>query len=234
MLSLLRSQKNHPHQYYAIYDQPYNDQWTDEELLSHIIELDCSWSGINYLPFLPQCVKLSCQGNSLAELPELPKCVELICYRNQLKYLPDLANCLELVCSDNQLISLPKLSQCIYLDCSHNQLTSLPELNQCQYLYCRNNKLTNIPELPYGSTLDCFNNPLLLFNLKSYRKLWHFKHFYLALKYLRLWYKGMLHIKSKKKEELHIELQYSPKLPFYKNHQFYFHFKDLQKALTNN
>ena len=44
-------------------------------------------------------------------------------------------------------------------------------------------------------------------------------------------YKQMLKIKANKKMELHLELKYSPDLPFYKEDEYYKNFKILQNFI---
>src|SRR5436853_405700 len=83
------------------YDREFDSNWVDEELLFHVIELDC-------------------YGKSLTNLPELPNCKILDCSWNKLKNLPKLSQCEYLNCNTNQLINLPKLSQCKYLNCHTN------------------------------------------------------------------------------------------------------------------
>src|ERR1700733_9528220 len=104
------------------YDVEYQKEWSDDELLSHIIFLNC-------------------YNNQLTTLPDLINCKKLQCGSNQLTILPDLINCQELQCSLNQLITLPNLINCQVLYCHHNQLTTLPDLINCQVLWCRDNQL---------------------------------------------------------------------------------------------
>jgi len=229
MINILRRNDD---SHYIIYDQPYNKHWTDEELLIHVIELNCSFNNLISIPPLPNCKYLNCVGNQITELPPLPKCKTLICSDNQLIKLVDLTNCRELQCDNNQLTSLPVLTNCDFLKCSNNQLTRLPKLPKCVYIDCDRNQLTYLPELPQCLFLNCDTNPLSLFDLDDYQKLWKFKHFYLKLKYIRLWYWGLLKLKAEKKYQLHLELKYSPNLPFYKKNRHYKHFKKLQQSLS--
>ena len=100
--------------------------------------------------------------------------------------------------------SLPQLHNCIYLHCSNNQLTSLSQLHNCKDLYCSNNQLA-------------------FEELDKWQIVWKARRLYLQIKYFRLWYKFMLQSKAKKKAELHLELKYSPDLPFYKETKEYKH-----------
>ena len=43
----------------------------------------------------------------------------------------------------------------------------------------------------------------------------------------------MLKIKANKKKELHLELKYSPDLSFYKEDNYYTHFKEMQMICKN-
>src|SRR5438876_31562 len=87
-----------------IYDRTYDPKWSDQELVSHIIELNCA-------------------NSQLTSLPKLLNCQILVCPNNQLISLPELPNCQSLGCSNNRLISLPELPNCQYLNCRNNQLT---------------------------------------------------------------------------------------------------------------
>ena len=208
-----------------------------------ISKLNCANNLLVTLPELGECEILNCSNNQLTKLPDLTRCQILACAKNQLVDLPQLDECKILYCHNNHLTTLTGLNKCYIINCSDNQLIKIEPLSQCMELNCSNNRLIYLPDLPKYheqsiahrsfnlrrfKIIDCNNNPLSLSTLSEYRKFWHFKCFYLSLKFLRLWYKGMLNIKSKKKEEIHIELQYSPKLPFYRNHDWYQHFHDLQ------
>src|SRR3984885_10466973 len=84
------------------YNVEYQKEWSDDELLSHIIFLNC-------------------HRKQLTTLPDLINCQELYCYNNQLTTLPDLINCRELYCGLNQLTTLPDLIDCKNLNCRNNQ-----------------------------------------------------------------------------------------------------------------
>src|SRR5437016_1939294 len=62
---------------------------TDEQLLSQIIELNCSHQFLTNLPDLPNCQKLNCGYNELTNLPKLPNCKKLYCRDNKLTNLPE-------------------------------------------------------------------------------------------------------------------------------------------------
>lgn len=230
------------------FDCRYRSDWTDEELLLHIIKLDCYDMQLTSLPNLPQCQRLYCGANQLTTLPELPHCRYLECTNNQLISLPELPQCQYLYCWNNQLTTLPELPHCRDLYCQNNHLTTFPNLPYCQNLYCANNRLTALSNLPYCQRLDCSfnmltllpslpqcyylycsNNPLPFSNLESFRRLWKFQRYYFGHKYLCRWYLNMTKKKAKRKEDLHLELKYSPDLNFYKEDPYYREFKELQQ-----
>lgn len=194
------------------FNEPYDKNWTDEELLSHIIELYCCYQDLITLPNLPNCKKLSCYNNKLKSLPELPKCEELNCECNYLTSLPNLPSCKELFCS-------------------FNRLTSLPNLPNCKSLDARCNRLQIISYLPICSYLDIKNELLQFDDMNDFKKIGRFTKLYMELKYFRLWYKFVLRSKANRKKELHLELLYSPNLPFYKNTDEYKHFNSTQNYL---
>src|ERR1700733_2723067 len=187
------------------YDVEYHKEWSDDELLSHIIFLDC-------------------HNKQLTTLPNLINCQELYCFDNQLTTLPDLINCQILDCSSNQLTTLPDLINCRTLDCDNNQLTILPDLINCQTLDCDNNQLTILPDLINCRILDCQNNQLIYDNIEEHKKLVKFRNFYKHLKYLKKWRLYKTKSIINKKKDLMIELLYSPDLPFYKLNPYYIHF----------
>src|SRR3984885_8986241 len=83
------------------YDVEYQKEWSDDELLSHIIFLDCFCNQLTTLPDLINCQTLYCDNNQLTILPDLINCQELYCFNNQLTTLPDLINCKKLQCGRN-------------------------------------------------------------------------------------------------------------------------------------
>lgn len=60
------------------YDMLYDDHWNDDELLFHIVELNCSFGNLADLPDLLNCKDLNCSFNYLTNLPKLPKCFKNI------------------------------------------------------------------------------------------------------------------------------------------------------------
>ena len=58
-------------------DQEYDPRWSDDELLSKVLALDCNNKGLTTLPSLPACEMLDCFNNQLTTLPLLPVCQEL-------------------------------------------------------------------------------------------------------------------------------------------------------------
>src|ERR1700733_1412810 len=191
------------------YDVEYHKEWSDDELLSHIIFLDC-------------------HNKQLTTLPNLINCQELYCFDNQLTTLPDLINCQILDCSSNQLTTLPDLINCRTLDCDNNQLTILPDLINCQTLDCDNNQLTTLPDLINCQILCCSNNQLIYDNIKEHKKLVKFRNFYKHLKYLKKWRLYKTKSIINKKKDLMLELLYSPNLSFYKLDPYYIHFIENQ------
>lgn len=216
----------------TIFDQDYDSNWSDIELCTRIIEVDCIDCNLTYIPNLPNCVALYCSYNQLKKLPELPKCEVLGCSNNLLTELPDLPNCLRLGCSNNPLIFLPELPKCYRLSCMNCKLKKLPSLPNCETLCCEYNQLTFLPYLPKCSIISYNNNISFLFDdVLCYTKLKQFQKFYLGLKFIRLMYKKMLIIKSYRLMDLHNELKFSPDLPFYKNDEYYQHFIKLKNKM---
>jgi len=60
----------------------YHKEWSDDELLSHIIFLDCHNKQLTTLPDLINCQELWCNQNQLTTLPDLINCQVLNCYDN--------------------------------------------------------------------------------------------------------------------------------------------------------
>lgn len=85
------------------YDCDFNFKWTDDDILNHIIELNCFGNSLTDLPKLPKCIFLNCSRNKIIHLSELPKCEYLYCYDNELTNLPELPNCKLLFCINNYL-----------------------------------------------------------------------------------------------------------------------------------
>src|ERR1700733_1027715 len=187
------------------YNVEYQKEWSDDELLSHIIFLDCHCKQLTTLPDLINCQILWCNNNQLITLPDLINCQKLHCVNNQLTTLPDLINCQILYCNNNQLTILPDLINCRILNCDNNQLTILPDLINCQKLRCNYNQL-------------------IYDNIEDHKKLVKFRNFYKHLKYLKKWRLYKTKSIINKKKDLMIEILYSPDLPFYKLNPYYIHF----------
>lgn len=166
--------------------------------LDKIIKLDCYLNQLTTLPALPECTELECSVNQLSALPTLPKCTRVYCYSNQLTALPDLPKCINLNCSFNRLMSLSSLPECTDLDCSVNKLSTLPTLPKCTRLWCAGNRL--------------FSDDLL-----RWRKVWRWllmrqlrrcmTRLFRIIRFVRL----RLHLP--RKNQLHLELLYSPYHP---------------------
>ncbi len=126
----------------------------------------CSWSGVGYLPRLPQTLTyLDCGSNALLNLPTLPPNLEYLdCYGNGLTSLPTLPSSLTtLLCHSNYITTLPPLpAGLIGLNCSYNWLSSLPSLPPgLKSFNCENIQITSLPSLPSGLThLICSRSPL--------------------------------------------------------------------------
>jgi Leucine-rich repeat (LRR) protein len=231
------------------YDEEFNPNWSDEELLSHVIKLDCSENQLTTLPDLPNCQILTCHNNQLTILPDLPNCEELFCGFNQLTALPDLPKCIRLYCDRNRLHRLPDLPCCKILRCAKNQLTSLPKLPNCEGLNCSNNNLTYlpvcyqlyrfkdrpkpVPGLVCYKRLCCDNNRLPFDDLDEWVTIWKTRRLYLKIKYFRLWYWKMLESKAHKKQKLHLELLWSPETKFYQATEEYRHFVQSSQRSKN-
>jgi len=156
------------------YNKSYDNNWSINELLENIIDVDCSrcdlsvlsqmpnyetnWSAI--LSELPYFKFINYDNKNLLTLSKLPNCKKIKCDDKNLIILPELEKCEYLFCKGNKLTTLPKLIQCIYLVCPYNQLTVLPKLSKCTCLDCSNNKLTFLPKLANCIYLDCSNNKL--------------------------------------------------------------------------
>jgi len=134
------------------YDDIFNEEWTDDELLSHITEITIP-SSVEFLqptdiitesPPLSNCKKFICQHTKIKTIESLPKCEILICNDNQLELLPELFNCKYLNCDNNKLKLLPELPNCEYISCQYNQLTNIVNLNKCHNLKCNNNNLKRL------------------------------------------------------------------------------------------
>jgi len=201
--------------------------------------LDCSINKLTSLPNAPY-QSLNCQWNSIKRLPVLDSCMMLICSSNNLTKLPDLPKCYTLNCNNNYINTLPKLPRCSYLSCNNNLIKSLPPLPACVKLQCSNNKLTSIPDGPY-ETIYCVANMLRTLpdapnlntlyyagNLLDYHPEINDEYHRLKKAILGRWTisRWRRHVRTRvaaKKRELHLELLYSPDLPFYKETPEYAH-----------
>ena len=99
LISSLRSQP-----FNVEFDIKYDQEWTDEELLSHIIYLNCAHRQLTNLPDLPNCKVLHCSNNKLTDLPNLSNCKKLHCSYNRLINLPNLPNCKILDCQPGDIL----------------------------------------------------------------------------------------------------------------------------------
>ena len=174
------------------YSQPFDEKWTDIELINAIIELYCrgDWS------------------QRLTDLPDLPNCRLLDCSANALTSLPRLDACVILNCSLNKLTTLGPLPKCTYIMADDNDIREIGPLPSCERLYCRYNPISFIQPSPnivmiQSGRMDIRSSSD---NIDHWTRRWA----YLRKKYLRLWYLGMLKCKSNRKRELHEELRFSP------------------------
>lgn len=190
------NRKNYPKQreYYVLlvtYSKPFDKNWTNEEFLSMIVELDCR--GNYYV--------------ELASLPDLPNCRKLTCRLNALTSLPRLDSCIELDCSNNALTSLGPLPKCHSINCSDNRIREIGFLPSCKTLNYSGNPITFIHPLPCGERITGDDYQSYNGNLICH---WRTRWFYLKEKYFRLWYLAMLKIQANRRKGLHEELRFSP------------------------
>jgi hypothetical protein len=182
-------------------------------LWNNVIRLKCDYNQLTQLPELPNAVELTCSYNRLTRLPDLPKVTSLICCYNRLTWLPDLPNVVILDCHNNQLTRLPELPNVDILYCSENQLTRLPELSNVIELVCNNNQLTYLPNLSKIKYTEC--SFLKHFDFRFNNLIWNIVDLTTAFITIRRWRRTAMFSHAKKKQELHLELLYSPDLPFY-------------------
>lgn len=203
LISLLRSKSVR-----VEYDIKYNPNWPDEELLSHIDFLDCSNTAIKNIMSIPNCKRLHANNcPNLTSISDLPKCKTLDC-----------CNCLN-------LININNLPYCNSLHCHGCKLSYLPELPRCTYLECRT--FDHIELYYYIHIIQPYDLPF--YNLDEWKIIWKTKKCYLGTKYGRLWYQNMLKSKAKQKVDIFLEMKYSPDQKFYKEDEYYKHFKENQK-----
>lgn len=131
------------------------------DIFVYISYLNCSNTGINYLPELYQCKTLICSKNKLRQLPKLPYCLKIICDNNFIYKVEDLPRCVYLDCSHNEITDIDvKLDKCKYLKCSNNRLKIIQNFPKCETLICNNNRINYIDKLPNCRKLICNNNRL--------------------------------------------------------------------------
>lgn len=134
---------------------------SDDELLSSILFIDCSFFNIESIPDLLNCTELVCKNCSLMELyAQLPKCNKLECSNNSIVGISSLPNCTYFECQNNDLGSLPELENCKYINCSNNKILSVAKkYDNCEVFICNNNRLKKLPKkLPNCIRLECYNN----------------------------------------------------------------------------
>ena len=190
----------------------------------------------------------------LESLPESNKWKSvktLICHNNKLKKLPhNLFNLVVLICSDNVLEYLPVMPKLLQLSCGYNKLKEIPSLESVKLLYCNNNNISHIGELPNIQVIYCHNNNLevmprvkfLIYgsyannklvykfnNIRFYNYLWKIVDYILVKIYFTRWKKLAREKAYNRKKYIHLELQYSPNLPFYKETDEYQHWITLGK-----
>ena len=185
--------------------------------------LDCSDNQIIQLDNLPNSLKiLDCYCNQITMLPNLPNKLEkLYCNNNQINnnqitQLDTLHNIEILDCSYNLITRLPNLPTLEILDCSYNQITMLPNLPTLKILDCSYNQITMLPNLPTLNTLYCHNNQLPFEDIHSWNIFNRFKNTYYKIKYGRKLERYFYNLIKNKKQDIHLEILYSPKFKFYK------------------
>ena len=140
-------------------------------------------------------IHLHCTFNGISVLPDLPNVKTLICYYNWFTKLPELPNVENLNCEMNTIIMLPELPNVKYLNCGSNQLTEIPELPKIEQIFGKYNQLKFQPE--------------------HYKYIHQIRKVTIALAVIKQWRKYNQESVRNKKQDLHIELLYSPDLPFY-------------------
>lgn len=71
---------------------------------ANLIELNCSFNNLQFLPKIPKCEILNCQNNQILSLPELKNVKKLNCSNNNISFLPSIPNCENLILSGNPII----------------------------------------------------------------------------------------------------------------------------------
>ena len=182
--------------------------------------LYCTGNKLTWLPDLPNVTNLYCSQNKLTQLPDLPEIKNLTCYQNKLTQLPKLPKIITLTCYDNELTELTKPGESLnawILNCSYNNLTWLPELPKAHYVNCSHNHLMYLPRSispMWGTEIICYNNQMR-YKPEHTVIFWDLYRYYLAVIYVRRWRRNAMKRSAAHKTDLHIELLYSPDLPFY-------------------
>jgi hypothetical protein len=214
-------------------------------LPSTLKELHCCDNRLVSLPSLPNSlINLDCGSNYIRELPMIPSNLEVLqCPYNKLTYLPKLPNTVTyLSVQNNRLVSLPKLpSNLKVLFCNNNKLTIIPYIPlTVQILTCSDNQLTQV-NIYHKHLLSFYTNNTNIINSSIRRNLYvrfnfvdnpfiiypdtnldtiiiinNFRKVYFVSKYGPRFKKYFWNSIKKRKYELHLELLYSPNLPFYK------------------
>lgn len=182
--------------------------------------LYCRGNKLTWLPELLNVKSLYCSQNQLAELPDLPQVKYLYCDQNKLSRLPKLPAIIKLLCQDNQLVELAAPGEKLTaweINCSRNNLTWLPELPKVHCVDCSHNHLMYLPQSispMWGTEVICHGNQMC-FSPERTVIFWSLYRYYLAVIYVRRWRRNAMKRSAAHKADLHIELLYSPDLPFY-------------------
>lgn len=148
-MNLVKAIRDHHNLIKASFNQPYSDEWTDDQILNSLTSLTCEGIGLTEIPSLPNVTYLNCSHNNIESLSFLPKCIELNCCGNRLQFLPPLPEAVTIYCANNQLVNLPSFPKCEILDVAGNQLTSLPVLPVAKSIKAKSNPLTFIRPSDY-------------------------------------------------------------------------------------
>ena len=109
---ILKESDTDPREFYVssvTYSRPFDNKWSDQEILDAITSLDCLGSRcfkLASLPDLPNCRSLYCQNNALTSLPRLDICEIIYCYNNNIQEIRPLPLCTMLSCHANPLRSI--------------------------------------------------------------------------------------------------------------------------------
>ena len=212
------------------------DWMIDHPKLDQIKIVSCEYNRLTSLPEWPSVQRVVCENNRLTSLPCWPVVIEVRCNDNQLTSLPCWPLVREVNCHCNQLTVLPEWPKVECICCFDNQLKFLPKWPTAKVVYCQNNQLTTLPKWPEVKLIACQNNQLewlpcwcslesvnfegnpLPYTGRVYRiKL---QACISLFEYLRRravidkWKRFTRQSVAKKKEGVHLELKYSPDLPF--------------------